>query len=139
MADAFSLHNFLRALPVKLTMHAVGAVDSAAMPVFLAGEERFCCADSTFLFHDLINNFSAPISFTRTQFTEFVEFGDVFTTRAQNLLKTRASFKDEDFKTLQLFQKGKIYDATFAKQMGIVQEIKEASITAGFTVANIDY
>src|SRR5437763_1170116 len=50
--EGFALYNFLRALPVKLTMHAIGYVDSMAMTVFLAGEKRYCTPDSTFLFHD---------------------------------------------------------------------------------------
>src|SRR5438067_2302454 len=67
VSEAFSLHNFLRALPVKLTMHCVGSVDSAAMSVFLAGEQRLCCPDSTFLFHDFTTNFPVPGNITRFQ------------------------------------------------------------------------
>jgi ATP-dependent protease ClpP protease subunit len=41
----------LRSLPVKLTMHNIGHVASAANVVFLAGEERTASPRPTFMFH----------------------------------------------------------------------------------------
>ena len=90
--EGFSLHNFLRALPAKLVMHCVGSADSIAMVVFLAGTERFCCADSTFLFHDFGWGSTTGINFTRLQFGEFHDSLESFKTRSQQLLKTRAAF-----------------------------------------------
>jgi ATP-dependent protease ClpP protease subunit len=136
--EAFALYNFLRALPITLTMQAIGFVDSAAMAVFLAGERRFCTADSTFLFHDLAWGTPNAINQTRSQWADLNIGLERLKIRSQELLKSRTAFTDEDFKAMQLYDKTTIQDASFAKQKGVVQEIKEASIPAGSIVANID-
>ena len=46
-----NLYNVLRALPIKLTVHNVGNVDSIGNAVFLAGSPRYACPHSTFMFH----------------------------------------------------------------------------------------
>ena len=54
-----ALYNFLRALPVKLAFHNIGAVDSIANVVFSAGEERFATAHATFLLHGVTWNLNS--------------------------------------------------------------------------------
>ena len=49
--QSLSLYNFIRSLPQPITMHAVGHVGSAAIPVFLAGHKRTCTPYSRFFFH----------------------------------------------------------------------------------------
>src|SRR5579859_6334737 len=46
-----NLYNVMRAMPFRLTTHNVGNVDSIGNAVFLAGEQRFACPHSTFMFH----------------------------------------------------------------------------------------
>ena len=109
-----------------------------ALIVFLAGVERFCCADSTFLFHDFAWGSATGVTFTRLQFGEFYRSFESFRSRAQQLLKTRAAFTEKDFETLRLYDKASIYDAAFAKSKGIVHDIKDAQIQAGGPIYNID-
>ncbi len=47
------IYNFLKALPVKVTTHNIGQVDSIGNVIFVAGEERFAPPNSTFLFHGI--------------------------------------------------------------------------------------
>src|SRR5882672_3321203 len=49
--EGFSLYGFLRALPVELTMHAIGSVESIANVIFLAADKRLATAESHFMFH----------------------------------------------------------------------------------------
>src|SRR5947208_681344 len=49
--NGMNLYNVLRAMPFKLTTHNVGNVDSIGNAVFLAGEVRYACPHSTFMFH----------------------------------------------------------------------------------------
>lgn len=137
--EVFSLYNFLRALPVKLTLHAIGYVDSIAMVVFLAGEQRLCSPDSTFLFHDFAWGTPAAVNLTRTQWGDLHGSLERTKIRSQELLKLRTSFKDEDFKRLELFDKSVIQDAVFAKKMGVVQKVKDAIVPAGSIFANIEF
>ena len=139
MDEGFSLHHFLRSLPVELIMHCVGSADSIATVVFLAGAERYCCADSTFLFHDYALGFPTPVNFTRQQYGEFHTSLQGFVKRSQALLKTRAKFTDQDFTSLQLYDKPVVYDAQFAKQKGIVHDIKDPVVPTRGPIFNIEY
>ena len=49
--NGMNLYNVLRAMPFKLVTHNVGNVDSIGNAIFLAGEERYACPHSTFMFH----------------------------------------------------------------------------------------
>lgn len=49
--NGMNLYNVLRGLPLKLTTHNVGNVDSIGNAVFLAGGTRYACPNSTFMFH----------------------------------------------------------------------------------------
>ena len=50
--DGIALYTYLTALPVELTMHAVGIVGSMAIPVFLAAPHRFASENARFFFHE---------------------------------------------------------------------------------------
>jgi len=55
--NGINLYNVLRALPFKLVTHNVGNIESIGNAVFLAGEERYACPHSTFMFHGVSANF----------------------------------------------------------------------------------
>src|SRR6266849_11182023 len=46
--EGFAFYGFLRALPVELTMHAIGAVESIANIPFLAGQKRLAAPHAHF-------------------------------------------------------------------------------------------
>src|SRR5690348_16113733 len=46
-----TVYNVLRGLPVTLITHNVGNVDSIGSVVFLAGEQRYACPQTTFMLH----------------------------------------------------------------------------------------
>jgi ATP-dependent Clp protease protease subunit len=137
--EGFALYNFLRALPVNLTMHAIGYVDSMALVVFLAGQVRYCSPDSTFLFHDFAWGAPGAVNQTRSQWADLNESLNRTTVRSKELLKLRTTFTDKDFEALKLYEKATIQGAGFAKEKGIVNDIKEAAIPAGALIANVDF
>src|SRR5215470_13970185 len=49
--SGLTLYNTLRALPCKVITHNVGNIDSIGNAIFLAGDERYACQHSTFMFH----------------------------------------------------------------------------------------
>jgi ATP-dependent protease ClpP protease subunit len=53
-----TIYNVLRGLPITLTTHNVGNVDSIGTVVYLAGEHRFTCPQATFMLHGV--SFTAP-------------------------------------------------------------------------------
>ena len=58
--NGINIYNILRALPAKIIFHNVGNIDSIGNAIFLAGDERYACPHSTFMFHgvgfDLASN-----------------------------------------------------------------------------------
>src|SRR5262245_4778779 len=44
-------HNFLLSLPIELTTHNVGVVDSIANVVYMAGKHRYATPNSRFMMH----------------------------------------------------------------------------------------
>lgn len=49
--NGMNIYNVLRGLPARKVFHNVGNVDSLGNVIFLAGDERFACRHSTFMFH----------------------------------------------------------------------------------------
>jgi ATP-dependent protease ClpP protease subunit len=49
--NGVTIYNFLKSLPINLTTHNIGIVDSIANVIFLAGETRYAVKNSSFLFH----------------------------------------------------------------------------------------
>lgn len=93
--EGFALYTFLRALPVKLTMHAIGNVDSIALVVFLAGEHRFCSPNATFLFHDFAWGTNGAINQTRSQWADVHALLERMKTQSQDLLKLRTALTNK--------------------------------------------
>lgn len=50
--QSLALYNFIIQLPVSVRMHAVGAVESGGVTVFLSGSTRTCSPWSKFYFHE---------------------------------------------------------------------------------------
>ena len=58
VALGITIYNVLRGLPIDLTTHNVGNVDSIGTVIYLAGERRFVCPQATFMLHGV--SFTAP-------------------------------------------------------------------------------
>lgn len=51
LVDAYYAYNMLEALPLTITTHNVGTIQSAANLLFVCGDVRLACPGSTFFFH----------------------------------------------------------------------------------------
>lgn len=58
--SGITLYNFLRGMPFNLIVHNIGNVDSIGNAIFLAGNTRYACGHSTFMFHGV--GFDRPAS-----------------------------------------------------------------------------
>jgi ATP-dependent protease ClpP protease subunit len=64
--DGIALYTYLTALPVELTMHAVGVVGSMAIPVFLAARHRFASEHARFFFREYTWTYAQASIVTQT-------------------------------------------------------------------------
>ncbi len=126
--EGIALYNMLRALPLKLTTYNVGSVNSIGIVVFLAGSTRYANRTSSFMFHgvglDVVN-----ARFEEKQMMERLDslrndqslIAEIITRR------TRIS----DLKTKDLFLQADFIRAVEAKPLGIIDEIRDASVPKG--------
>ncbi len=65
-----SVYNALRGMPFRLVTHNTGNVASIGVAVYLAGEERLTCPNSSFLLHGITNEVPDGQSFGAKWFRE---------------------------------------------------------------------
>jgi len=133
--NGMTLYNVLKAMPFDLVTHNVGNVDSIGNAVFLAGEKRYACAHSTFMFHGV--GFNAPQG-TRFEEKFLRERLDAILSdqkRIGSIINERTKITEDQLEGL--FREAQTKDATYAVGCGIVDEIKDVDIPQGSTVISL--
>jgi len=123
------VYSILRALPCKVVTHNVGAVDSIGNVIFLAGEERYANPGSTFMFHGVARTVRDQ-GLNEKQLTEGLESVRSDQRKIAHIVASRTKFPDPA-EIEQLFFQAAFKEAEFAKDRGIIHEIREAKIAAG--------
>jgi ATP-dependent Clp protease, protease subunit len=133
--NGMNLYNILRAMPFHLITHNVGNVDSIGNTIFLAGDTRYACPHSTFMFHG--------VGFDVTSATRFEEkllrerLGGILADqkRMGSIIEERSKLTAEDIEAL--FGEAQTKDATYAIGTGIVHEIRDVQIPPGTPVVSL--
>jgi ATP-dependent Clp protease, protease subunit len=132
--NGLNLYNVMRAMPFKITTHNVGNVDSIGNAVFLAGEERFACAHSTFMFHGV----GYDVQNMRLEQKNLQESLDALLRdqeRIGSILQERSSLNAAE--TVELFREARTKDATFALEKGLISDIRDVDIPAGTPIISL--
>jgi ATP-dependent Clp protease, protease subunit len=135
VAEGIALHNYLRSLPVHLTTHNIGSVNSIANIVFLAGERRLACNHTTFMFHGVSPQTQAPQSFERKVLRENLASVESDEKRIGGIVAERTKLSQSTIDTF--FLEAKTLGAEEALNGGIVHEIGQASIPKGCPVFSL--
>lgn len=130
--NGMNLYNVLRALPIHLITHNVGNIDSIGNAVFLAGEERYACAHSTFMFHGVGFDITGPLRLEEKFLKEKLDNIVIEHNRIGSVIEERTKLEREAIS--KLFLEAQTKDATFALGCGIVKEIKDVNVPPGATV-----
>jgi len=130
-----TLYNYLRALPVKLTMHNVGSIDSIANAVFLAADERFAAPASAFLLHGITWTFNQGSTLTYAQMQETISSFDAAEQLTAQIIGDRTKLAPEEVRAL--FRQGQSKSPAFALEKGLIQEIREVAIPNGAPVHSV--
>jgi ATP-dependent Clp protease, protease subunit len=135
--NGMNLYNVLRSMPLKLTTHNVGNVDSIGNAVFLAGETRYACPHSTFMFHGV--GFDVPtgtgMHFEEKILRERLESILADQKRIGSVIGERTSLKPEQIEVL--FREATTKDANYAASVGIVDEVRDVKIPLGAPVISL--
>ncbi len=132
--NGMNLYNVLRGMPVHLTTHNVGNVDSIGNAVFLAGERRFACPHSTFMFHGVgldIQNLRLEEAKCREVLANILADHK----RIGTVIRERTNLQDKAVRAL--FREAQTKDVTFATGCGIVHEVRDVQIPAGSSVISL--
>ncbi len=126
--SGMTVYNFLRGIPARLTMHNTGNVDSIGNAIFLAANERFACAHSTFMFHGVgiqIQNLTLEEKRAReilhSILADQIRIADIIVERT-NIPRRRSR---------QLFREARTKDANDALTTGIIQQICDVTVPVG--------
>lgn len=139
LAEGFALYNFLRALPMKLTIHNIGSVESIANIVFLSADQRFAAPETHFLLHGFDWSFSEKTTLVHERIKEISTSLSSDEERFRSLLKQRSGLSEEKLKEMDFFRRSLVIKAPEAQSLGLVHGVKEAKISEGWQVWNVDY
>jgi ATP-dependent protease ClpP protease subunit len=137
--DGMSLFGLIRSLRIGVTTINTGVVASVAILPFLAGAVRIAMPHSLFHFHDFEWNYAAAHNLTRLEFQDHTQFLNAIRDVTFKLLKENTLLTDESLKELQLLSIPVVKDATFAKERGIVEEVKDFPVPEESVIVNVDY
>lgn len=126
MTAGFALYNFLKSLPIPLTTHNIGSVESIGVVIFLAGGRRFACRHSRFLLHPLHWGFGDARSADHSRLNEWRECLDFDAERYAQIFNeaTQGASQPEDVRS-KLAGSAQILSAAAAVQAGIIEKIAE--------------
>jgi ATP-dependent Clp protease protease subunit len=127
-----NLYNVLRALPFKLITHNVGNVDSIGNAIFLAGEERYACPHSTFMFHGVGFDTQAGMRLEEKNLRESLDGLLADQNKIATIIEERTLLSMQ--KIRPLFRQAQTKNVTYAVSAGIVHEVKDVQIPAGAPV-----
>lgn len=124
-----TIYNTLRSMPFELVTHNVGNVNSIGNVIFLAGEKRYACAHSTFMFHGVGTNFPPNMHVEQKLLRERLDGVEADQRRIAAIMAERTKLADDAI--AKLFLEAQTKDAKFALEVGIAHEIRDAAIPQG--------
>jgi ATP-dependent Clp protease protease subunit len=130
-----NLYNVMRAMPYRITTHNVGNVDSIGNVIFLAGEERFACAHTTFMFHGVGMDMLAQTRLEQKNLQEILDNVLRDQERMGNILRERSQLNAGEIS--DLFREARTKDAAFALEKGLISDIRDVNIPAGTPVLSL--
>jgi len=129
------LYNYLRGLPLKIVMHNIGSIDSIANAIFLAGQERYATPTSAFLLHGITWNFQHGAALSYTQMQEQMSRFEAAEQLTAQIIGERTSLTPQEVRAL--FRQGESKPPAFAKEKGLIHEIKNVEITPGMPILSV--
>lgn len=135
VTNGITLYNFLKSLPINLTIFNIGAINSIANVIFLASDKRYAVKNSSFMFHGV--GFDIPQG-GRLVEKDLKEKLETITNDQENIadiIISKTSFTRDEID--KMFFEQKTISPQKAKDRGIIQEIKELKIPPGARIISL--
>jgi len=130
--DGVTLYNYIQALPAKFIMHNIGVVNSVANVIFLAADERYAVPSSSFLFHGVGFDILQPARLELKDIRERMTTIEKDQKLISDIILKRTKIKETELK--EMFLEAAVKSPEQAKNLGLIQEIKESKIPEGTQV-----
>lgn len=131
--QGFAIYHFLRSLPVPITMHCIGIVESMALIVYLAAESRLIVPHGKVKIHPMHWGFPAG-AVDHDRLSEYVDSLDFDAKRYAEIFDERTSHASGRIDVrAHLAGKAKLLDAGAACEAGIATGVEEAKVAATAT------
>ena len=129
-----ALYNTLRAMPFALTVHNIGSVNSMGNVIFLAGTTRYATAHSTFMFHGVGFEVQGPTRMDEKIVRERLDGLLADQSQMGKIITEGSSIAEDD--VAELFRTQRTVDALWAKDNGIIEDIRDFNIPPGNPVVS---
>ena len=133
--NGLNLYNVMRSFPFRLITHNVGNVDSIGNAIFLAGQERYACAHSTFMFHGVGFDIETKARLEEKSLRERLDSILQDQRRIGSIIRDRTNLNERQIRNL--FREARTKDANYALSVGIIHDIREAQIPAGSPIISL--
>jgi ATP-dependent Clp protease, protease subunit len=133
--NGMNLYNVLRSFPFKLTTHNVGNVDSIGNAVFLAGQKRYACQNSTFMFHGVGFDVQQGIRLEEKFLRERLDGILKDQKRIGSVIGKHTHLNESQIRNL--FREARTKDANYALSVGIIDQIADPQIPPGHPVISL--
>ena len=129
--QGINAYNIMRAMPFKLITYNVGNVNSIGNVLFLAGEERYACETSSFMFHGVGFDVNGTTRFEEKHLRERLDgilndqklIGDI--------IRNRTNINAKEVKAL--FRQAATKGTAYAIEKGIISEVRPFVVPQGAT------
>lgn len=135
VALGIAIYNVLRGLPINLTTHNVGNVDSIGAVIYLAGEHRYACPQATFMLHGVSFTSPGPSQFFEKNLKERLASIQADHERIKAIYNERAGINPETAE--QFFLGESTISAADSVASGITHEVRPVQIPAGSPVLQL--
>lgn len=131
MTAGFALYFFLKSLPLPLTTHNIGSVESVGVVIFLAGGRRYACPGTRFLVHPLHWGFGNLVAADHSRVSEWRDCLDFDAERYACIFEeaTRGAGGRDDIRA-NLTGNARIFNADQALAAGIIHQAVQARLPA---------
>ena len=133
--NGITLYNMLRAMPFTLKVYNVGNVNSVGNVVFLAGDERYASPSSSFMFHGVGFDITQPTRFEEKVLRERLGAINNDQTLIGGIITERTNIDAEEVRSL--FLEASTKDVNFAKEKGIIHDIRDPQIPKGASLLQL--
>ena len=122
-------------MPFRLITHNVGSVNSIGNVIFLAGEERYACPHSTFMFHGVGFDLQGSLRLEEKLLLERLGSIKSDQDKIGSIIRERTAL---DANIVEgLFREAQTKDANYAAANGIIHGIKDVNIPPGAPILQL--